>query len=235
MEKRTSPRKKALQIIKYFRQENAPDYNYIRAVFQHLRKELNVAVTTAPKKLPYVPTEAELKKYYEVVWQAKHMQDMLIIKTLLYTGIRVSELIRLKIDDVDFDRCQMKIVEGKGKKDRIVLFPKSFRETLALHVANANKNKKLNLFESSWKKPYSDRGIRKILEKYSIIAGMSRNISPHQLRHFLFTWLKKQGVDDALIQPYSGHETRQSLEIYSKLSLSNAQDAYDDKIKNFPV
>lgn len=93
------------------------------------------------------------------------MQDMIIVKTLLYTGIRVSELIRLKIEDVDFDRCQLRIISGKGKKDRIVPFPKSFRETLALHISNANKNKQLNLFESSWKKPYSDRGIRKMLEK----------------------------------------------------------------------
>ena len=74
-----------------------------------------------------------------------------------------------------------------------------------------------------------------MLEKYSKIAGMDRSISPHKLRHFLFTWLKKQNIDDALIQPYSGHETRQSLEVYSKLSLSKAQEAYDEKIKNFPV
>jgi integrase/recombinase XerD len=234
MDKRTSPRKKALQIAKYFRHEH-PDYNYIRAVFQHLRKELNVAVTTAPKKLPYVPTETELKKYYEAVWQAKNMQDMLIIKTLLYTGARVSELIRLRIEDVDFNRCQIRIVAGKGKKDRIVPFPKSFKETLALHIANATKNKQSCLFESSWKKPYSDRGIRKILEKYSKAAGIPHTISPHKLRHFLFTWLKHRGIDDALIQPYSGHETRQSLEVYSKLSLSNAQEAYDDNIKDFPV
>lgn len=234
MDKRTGPRKKALQIIKYFRHEN-PDYNYLRTVFQHLRKELNVAVTAESKKLPYVPTEAELKKYYEAVWQTKNMQDMMIIKTLLYTGIRVSELIRLNIEDIDFDRYQIRITAGKGKKDRIVPFPKSFREPLAMHVSNANKNKQVSLFESSWKRPYSDRGIRKMLEKYSEIAGMSHTISPHKLRHFLFTWLKAQGVDDALIQPYSGHETRASLEVYSKLSLSNAQDTYDEKIKDFPV
>ena len=83
--------------------------------------------------------------------------------------------------------------------------------------------------------PYSDRGIRKILEKYSKIAGIDKNISPHKLRHFLFTWLKKQGIDDALIQPYSGHETRQSLEVYSRLSLDKAQDSYDSHIKDFPV
>jgi integrase/recombinase XerD len=49
-----------------------------------LRKELDVPVKAAPKKLPYVPTEDEIKKYYEAVWQTKNMQDMLIIKTLLY-------------------------------------------------------------------------------------------------------------------------------------------------------
>jgi integrase/recombinase XerD len=234
MEKRTGPRKKALQIIKYFRHEE-PDYNYLRAVFQHLRKELDVPVTAESKKLPYVPTEAEMKKYYEAVWQSKNMQDMIIIKILLYTGIRVSELIRLKIQDVDFDRCQIRITAGKGKKDRIVPFPKSFRETLALHASNVNKNNQISLFESSWKKPYSDRGIRKMLERYSELAGMTHTISPHKLRHFLFTWLKHEGVDDALIQPYSGHETRASLEVYSKLSLSNAQEVYDEKIKNFPV
>lgn len=111
----------------------------------------------------------------------------------------------------------------------------SFKETLALHTANTRQKTASSLFESSWAKPYSDRGIRKILEKYSKSAGIGQNISPHKLRHFLFTWLKTKGIDDALIQPYSGHETRQSLEVYSKLSLSQAQDRYDENIKDFPV
>jgi integrase/recombinase XerD len=127
------------------------------------------------------------------------------------------------------------LLDGKGQKDRQVPFPKSFRENLALHAANAGKLGYTYLFESSWKKPYSDRGIRRMLEKYSEIAGLNRNISPHQLRHFLFTWLKKKGIDDALIQPYSGHENRASLEVYSKLSLSDAQESYDENIKDFPV
>jgi integrase len=59
--------------------------------------------------------------------------------------------------------------------------------------------------------------------------------SPHTLRHFLFTWLKTQGIDDALIQPYSGHATRQSLEIYSRLALADAQQRHDDVIGDFPV
>jgi integrase/recombinase XerD len=228
-------KEKAKQLIKLLRQEN-PDYNYLREVFRQIRKELDVQVNTGvPKKLPQVPTEEEIAKYYEAVWKARNMQHVVMIKTLLYTGVRVTELIHIKLSDIDFDRCQMRINEGKGKKDRIVPYPTGFREILAIHVDNSKKNKQTNLFESSWKKPYTDRGVRKILEKYTEKAGIEHSISPHKLRHFLFTWMKKKGVDDALIQPYSGHESRQSLEIYSKLSLNDAQPMYDSKIKDFPV
>ena len=66
-------------------------------------------------------------------------------------------------------------------------------------------------------------------------AGLARPISPHRLRHFLFTWLKTQGPDDALIQPYSGHAHRASLEVYSRLALTDAQQHYDQVIDRFPV
>jgi integrase/recombinase XerD len=74
-----------------------------------------------------------------------------------------------------------------------------------------------------------------MLARYADKAGLEHNMPPHRLRHFLFTWLKTQGIDDALIQPYSGHTTRTSLEIYSKIALSHAQDAYDTVIDSFPV
>lgn len=228
-------KEKAKQLIKLLKPEN-PDYNYLREVFRQIRKELDVQVNTgSPKRLPQVPTEEEISKYYEAVWKSRNMQHVVMIKTLLYTGVRVTELIHIKLSDIDFDRCQMRINEGKGKKDRIVPYPTAFREILAIHVDNSKKNKQTYLFESSWKKPYTDRGIRKILAQYTQKSGIEHSISPHKLRHFLFTWMKKQGVDDALLQPYSGHESRQSLEIYSKLSLNDAQPVYDSKIKDFPV
>ena len=127
------------------------------------------------------------------------------------------------------------MVQGKGKKDRIVPFPNAFKEILAVHVENSKKNAAKYLFESSWKKNYSDRGVRKILMKYTKEASIEHSISPHTLRHFLFTWMKKKGVDDALIQPYSGHDSRQSLEMYSKLSLGDCQPEYEKKIKDFPI
>jgi integrase/recombinase XerD len=232
---RTSVKEKAKQLIKLLKPEN-PDYNYLREVFRQVRKELDIQINTAaPKKLPQVPTEEEIAKYYEAVWKSRNMQHVVMIKTLLYTGVRVTELIHIKVSDIDFDRCQMRINEGKGKKDRIVPYPNGFREILAIHVDNSRKNKQTYLFESTWKKPYTDRGIRKILAQYTKKAGIEHSISPHKLRHFLFTWMKRQGVDDALLQPYSGHESRQSLEIYSKLSLNDAQPVYDSKIKDFPV
>jgi integrase/recombinase XerD len=91
------------------------------------------------------------------------------------------------------------------------------------------------LFESVRKHKYTDRGVRKMLARYANSAGITRSMSPHKWRHFLFTWLKKEGLDDALIQPYSGHATRQSLEIYSRLSLADAQPPYNQATEHFPI
>jgi integrase/recombinase XerD len=232
---RTPAKKKAKELAKYLRSER-PDYNYLKSVFRHLRSELEVKVSSSSsKKLPDVPTEEEIQRYYEAVWQTRNVQDMVIIKTFLYTGVRVSELVNIRLDDVDFERCQIRINLGKGSKDRIVPFPISFKEVLALHVAQMKQKKATYLFESSWKRKYSDRGIRKMLAKYSEMAVLSQPISPHQLRHFLLTWLKKQGIDDALIQPYSGHSSRQSLEVYSRLSIGDAQEVYNQVIEKFPI
>ena len=159
----------------------------------------------------------------------------MIIKILLLTGVRVSELVNIKLEDVDLLHCSIKINEGKGHKDRVVPFSPNFKETLALHVKQYKKENRLYLFESNFRSHYTDRGVRKILMKYTNMAGITRSISPHKLRHFLFTWLKRKGIDDALIQPYSGHENRASLEIYSRLSLADAQEKYNDVIGDFPV
>lgn len=234
-QERTPVREKAKYFCKHLKKER-PDYNYLRELFRQIRKNLAIEVGTGKeKRLPYVPSEEEISRYYNAVWKSRNMQHVVMIKTLLYTGVRVSELIKIKISDINLDNCQIKIVQGKGKKDRIVPIPNSFKEILAVHMENMKKNNAKYLFESIRKGPYSDRGIRKILMNYTKEAGIEHSISPHTLRHFLFTWMKKKGVDDALIQPYSGHDSRQSLEMYSKLSLSDCQPEYEKRIKGFPV
>jgi integrase len=154
---RTPPKRKARQLAKHLRSEH-PDYTYLKAVFRHLRDELDIEVQREPKRLPYVPTEAEIRRYYEVVWTGRRGQDIVLIKTLLFTGVRVSELVRIHIDDVDLDACRIRITQGKGAKDRTVPFPSSFKETLALHIDAQRATAAAFLFESSWKKPYSTGG-----------------------------------------------------------------------------
>ena len=125
--KRTPAARKARQIAKYLRAER-PDYAYLKQVFRHLREELGVEVQRAPKKLPHVPTEHEIRSFYEAVWNGRRSQDVVMIKTLLYTGVRVSELVRIRLGDVDLDGCRIRIEQGKGKKDRYVRSPQRSRK-----------------------------------------------------------------------------------------------------------
>ena len=130
---RTPAQKKAQQLAKYLREER-PDYNYLKSVFRHLRTELEVEVPKAQNKLPNIPSEEEIKRYYDAVWQARNVQDMVIIKTLLYTGVRVSELVNIKLENVDFERCQIRINDGKGGRTELFRFQfhlkKFWRSTL---------------------------------------------------------------------------------------------------------
>ena len=127
---RTSAPKKAKELAKLLRGEQ-PDYNYLKSVFRYLREELEISVPKEGKKLPSVPTSEEMQRYYQAVWKTRNVQDMVLIKTLLYTGVRVSELVNIQLKDVDFERCQIRINSGKGGKDRIVPFPVAFKEVLA--------------------------------------------------------------------------------------------------------
>ncbi len=231
---RTPARKKAKELAKYLHPEQ-PDYHYLKSVFRELRKELEVEVPRTPKRLPEVPTEDEIRRFYQAVWQCRKFADMVLIKMLFYTGVRISELVTLRLCDVDLEGCQIRINRGKGDKDRVVPFPLAFRELLGMHMQQMDERTAVYLFESSRRHKYSDRGVRKMLSRYAQAAGITRSMSPHKWRHFLFTWLKKQGIDDALIQPYSGHESRQSLEIYSRLSLTEAQPMYEQIIGRFPI
>ncbi len=231
---RTSAKKKAKQLAKYLQYER-PDYVYLKRLFYHLRNELQVTVPKKPKRLPAVPSSEEIRRFYKAVFKSKRLGDLVIIKTFLYTGVRVSELVNIRLSDVNLDTCQIRINEGKGDKDRIVPFPSSFREILASHLKAMYEKNAVYLFESSWKRKYSERGIRKMIRRYADAAGLQPPISPHKLRHFFLLWIKKQGIDDAMVQPYSGHASRQSLEVYSRLAIADAQQQYNDVIDNFPV
>jgi integrase/recombinase XerD len=119
---RTPARRKARQLARHLRDER-PDYAYLKDVFRHLRDELGVEVTRTPKKLPYVPTEAEIRAFYETVWKASPRGRRRPDQDPSLHRVRVAELVRIRLADVDFHACRIPITQGKGGKDRIVPFP----------------------------------------------------------------------------------------------------------------
>ena len=99
---RTPPKKKAKELVKYLRAER-PDYLYLKSVFRALREELEIQVPQSPARLPEVPTEEEIRLFYQAVWNCRNFTDMVLIKTLFYTGVRVSELVTIRLDEVDIE------------------------------------------------------------------------------------------------------------------------------------
>jgi site-specific recombinase XerD len=147
-----------------------------------------------------------------------------MLKFLFFTSIRVSELINIRVKDVDLGGCKVFIDQGKGSKDRYILFPASFRLILSSHLQANPKNR--YLFESSRCGLYTTRRIQQIVQEYRARAGIEQRVHPHLFRHQMITWLTKSGLSDAQIQLISGHESKKSLEVYQHLSLSGVQGAY---------
>ena len=141
-----------------------------------------------------MPTDQEVRNYYEAVWQARRSDDIVMIKTLLYTGVRVSELVAIRLADVDLDACRIRVNLGKGSKDRVVPFPPTFRETLVLqrYPGMMCSRGASYLFESNLEETVFDPRRRALPICCAHKAGLSHNMAPHRLRHFLFTWLKSR-------------------------------------------
>ena len=223
--------KQIAQII----QIDKPDYYYLRELFKKLRKELGIKRQSEPKKLPYVPTTEEIKNYYDVVWNNQNIKHMIIIKLLLYTGIKISELLKIKVEDVKLHKCVIHIKgDGSNETGRIIPFYSDFKQSLSEYIKDAKSERKTEyLFESNWHKPYSSQGIRKILSDYSKLAQIQKNITPSRLRHFLFLWMKEQNINDDLIQYYSGNGSKEALKLYDKLK--NNKEGYNRLMKEFPI
>jgi len=181
---RTPARKKAKELAKSLRSEQ-PDYPYLKSLFRELRKELDIDIPRTGTRLPEVPSEEEIRRFYKAVWKARKFADMVLIKTLFYTGVRISELVNMLLSDVDLERCQIRVNQGKGDKDRLVPFPLAFRELLGMHMQQMKDRSATYVFESSRRRKYSDRGVRKMLARYAAAAGITRSMSPHKWRHFL--------------------------------------------------
>ncbi len=201
MAARLPPKAMAKKVVRVLRPQR-PDYHYLKKVFQHTRALLDVTPSRQPRRLPELLTDAELVALYEAIWQARQLTHAVMLKLLLFTGIRNAELVQLRLTDVDLQTCQLRIRQGKGHKDRDVLFPTSFRGELAQYLARQRAQGATYLFESNRCQPYSTRRIRQIVKGYAAAAGIEKRVYPHLFRHQLLTHLTKCGI----ISPYTVSE-----------------------------
>jgi integrase/recombinase XerD len=234
MATRLPPKAMAQKLVRVLRPQH-PDYHYLKKVFQHTRELLAVEPSRQPKRLPELLTDTELGALYEAIWQARQLTHLVMLKLLLFTGIRNAELVRLRLTDVDLQACQVRIAQGKGQKDRYVLFPTSFRGELAQYMERQRAQGARYLFESNRHRPYSTRRIRQLVKQYALAAGTEKRVYPHLFRHQLITYLTKQGIISPKLQLLSGHTAEQSLAVYRELALSDVAEEYEAAMQTFPV
>ena len=175
------------------------------------------------KKLPVVLSKEEIQR---LIFATKNLNHRLIIQIGYSAGLRVSEIINLKWQDVDFDRDVMHIKMAKGKKDRIVMLSQKVKE--ALYALSQDKSGFIFITNRNGK--YTERTIQKIIENACLKSGMKKKITPHSLRHSFATHLLENGTDIRYIKDLLGHADIKTTLIYTKVSdknLSNIKSPLD--------
>ena len=123
------------------------DYEGWRYIAKQVRQLCELRPAKKGRRLPRILTTADFRRFYEVLDRADVVQHALMLRLLFYTGVRVAELCGIQIADVDLEACKIRINNGKGDKDRFVLFGKSFATALRTHIAAHPKSRWLFLFD----------------------------------------------------------------------------------------
>ena len=197
----------------------------------------NIINSKIPRKLPNYLTEEEINNLLNVrLENAYDYRNKAMLELLYATGLRISELVNLKVNDIDYNECILRVF-GKGKKERIVpiadvalkyvkLYMEKYRdEILGNYITDY-------LFVSNAKKNISRQGFFKILKKESSRAGIKKQVSPHVLRHSFATHLLSNGADLRIIQELLGHENIITTEIYAHLINEKLKDDYTNHPRN---
>lgn len=205
----------------------------IRGFYNYLIEEEQVAMINPVKHgyalrlsrpLPRYLREEEVDRFFEVI---KNLRDRAIFLLMLRCGLRVEEVAKLSLSDLDLRRSQM-LVHGKGAKERIVYISDDTYRALVKYLETRKwvRVKKVFVVEKgTFKgKPISVRGIQKRIEYYARKAGLS--ISCHQLRHTMATQLLNAEADLVTIQDLLGHSRIKTTQRYSKLSNLKVQRDY---------
>jgi integrase/recombinase XerC len=175
-------------------------------------------------------TEDEVTKLIEAAFQKNGkdelgLRDRAILETFYSTGLRISELVGLSADDVDFISGIVKVM-GKGRKERIV----PIGETALIAIREyLDKRKKQGsaIFLNKNGTRITTRGVRGIVGKYIRLAGIKQGVSPHTLRHSFATHLLNRGADLRTVQELLGHANLSTTQIYTHLTTERLKSVYD--------
>ena len=158
-------------------------------------------------------------------------RDAAMLETLYATGLRVSELVKLRMRDVNFDAGYL-MAFGKGRKERLVPVGESALAALRTYVEGARNvfsgPRALDaLFLTHHGGPMTRQGFWKLLGRYAVVAAIRKRISPHKLRHSFATHLVERGADLRAVQAMLGHADIGTTEIYTHLSRGHLRTLYD--------
>jgi integrase/recombinase XerD len=181
-----------------------------------------------PSKLPDILAEEEI---VELILKTENLKHRALLMTSYACGLRVSELVTVKLRDIDPKRMMLHIRQGKGKKDRMVPLSERLLQTLRLYY-KAYKPKDF-LFEGDGGNAYSTRSAQLILAAAKHRAGIHKKGSIHMLRHSYATHLLEQGTDIRYIQSFLGHNSLQTTMRYTHVSRFKIENIMSplDKLK----
>ena len=173
-----------------------------------------IKVPKIARSLPIYLTKEEV---FRLIQAAGSRKSALIIKLLYSSGLRVSELCRLRIEEIDFRKGKGYVRSGKGGKDRLFFMGKALSCELEEFVASQEQGFLFSSQRSS-EKPITERNVQKIVSGAASRAGLQKRVTPHKLRHSFATHLHDAGTSIRTIQELLGHSNLQTTEIYTHVS-----------------
>lgn len=186
-----------------------------------------------PRKEKQLPKVLSEKQVIETLKHTPNLKHKCMIACLYSAGLRVGELLNLRIADVSFDKNVIFIRGGKGKKDRITLLSDNLKLALQKYLEKYKPN--YWLFEGQNRKRYSRSGVNQMIKRSCAAAGIRQNVSSHTFRHSFATHLLERGVDLRYIQTLLGHSSSKTTEVYthvSNKSLAKIKSPLDDILED---
>ena len=205
-------REKKISISQQNQRINAIKF-YYEKVLRRPTEYYDIERPRQEKRLPSVLSKTEIGKIIDSIDNLKHKA---IISTIYSAGLRRSEVLNLKLEQIDSERMMIKICGAKGKKDRYTLLSQKLLILLREYFT-AYKPVEW-LFEGQTGGVYSAESVSKILHRAVKKSGIKKYVTPHTLRHSFATHLLEQGVDLRYIQELLGHESSKTTEIYTHVS-----------------